>query len=171
MRAAAPRRGLLAAALLATTAAAAEEAPRAWHAGLALRSDLGTRAARLSGGVRLHGWDVTLVLDPLVVLDDVHDLDLLAEPRLGGGWAALAGVRLTSIGLAGGRNWQDKLLVGVSGELPAVGALRGRFGLELAALIVRHGGGVGTDWIEPSRSLGDWFQLGLFARLELDRAW
>lgn len=152
--------------------ARAEEPPRAWHAGAALRSDLGTHFVRLAGGVRVARWDLTLVLDPLVISDDVHDLDLLAEPRLGSGWAALAGLRVTSIGLAGGRHWQDKLVVGVSAELPplAGGALRGRFGLELATLVVKHGGGAGTDWLDLGRTWNDWFQLGLFARMEFDHA-
>ena len=128
---------------------------------------------RCAAGARLAGWDLTLVLDPLILSDDVHDLDLLAEPRLGGGWAALIGFRDTSIGLAEGRHWQDKLLVGVSAELPplASGALRGRFGLELATLVVKHGGGAGTDWLDLDRSWSESFQLGLFARMELDRAW
>ena len=150
-----------------------DEPPRAWHAGLALRSDLGTHFARLAGGIRLAGWDFTAIIDPLVVTDDVHDLDVLVEPRLGGGWAVLGGLRVTSIGLAGGRHWQDKLLVGVSAELPALagGALRGRFGLELATLVVKHGGGAGTDWLDFDRTWSDAFQFGLFARIELDRAW
>jgi hypothetical protein len=159
--------------LFGAAPAAADEAPRAWHAGVALRTDLGTHFLRVAGGVRLAGWDTTVVLDPLVLFDDVHDLDVLAEPRLGGGWAALLGVRATSIGLAEGRHWQDKVLVGASAELPSLGggALRGRFGLELATLVVRHGGGVGTDWLNLGRSWSDGFQLGLFARMELERAW
>ncbi|MEJ7603257.1 MAG: hypothetical protein WKG01_35545 [Kofleriaceae bacterium] len=153
--------------------AAADTQPRSWHAGAALRSDLGTHFFRLAGGIRVPGVDLTLVLDPLVVFDDVHDADLLIEPYLGAGWSVLAGVRVTSIGLAERRHWQDKLLIGVSAELPplAGGALRGRFGLELATLVVRHGGGTGTDWLDFGRTWSDAFQLGLFARMELDRAW
>ncbi len=154
--------------------AAHAEPPRAWHAGLALRSDLGTHAARLATGVRVAGWDFTAVVDPWVVFDDVHDLDLLAEPRLcDSRWAALFGIRVSSIGLADGRRWQDKLLVGVSAELPplAGGAIRGRFGLELATLVVSHGGGVDTTWLDFGRTWNDGFQFGLFARMEFDRAW
>lgn len=164
---------LLAAVALVPARAAADEPPRAWHAGLALRSDLGTHFARLAGGVRRGGWDLTLVLDPLVATDDVHELDLLAEPRVGAGWALLAGARVSSIGLAGGRHWQDKLLLGISGELPALasGRVRGRFGLELATLVVKHGGGAGADWLALDRAWSDHFQLGLFARMEYDRAW
>ena len=162
-----------AAVLCAGDHAAADKPPRAWHVGAALRSDLGTHFLRLAAGIRRPGVDLTLVVDPLVVFDDIHDLDVLVEPCLGHGWSALAGVRVTSIGLSEGRHWQDKLLVGVSADLPplAGGAIRGRFGLELASLIVTHGGGTRTDWLDLGRTWSDSFQLGLFARIELDRAW
>ena len=159
-------------AILGAPGVGAADELRAWHAGLALRSDLGTHAARLAGGIRLAQWDFTLIVDPLVAIDDVHDLDALVERALGTSrWAALAGVRVSSIGLDGGRRWQDKLVLGVTAALPPLGPLRGRFGLELATLVVAHGGGTGTAWLDGGRTWIDAFQLGLFARMELERAW
>ena len=164
---------LLAPSLAHSEPARADVAPRDWHAGVNLRTDFGAHLLRLGGGVRFGRLSTIVVVDPLVLSDGEHDLDLLAEWLfVPGGWALLAGWRASSIGLYEGRQWQEKAVLGVGAGLPPLGGgrIRGRLGLEVAALIVKHGGGLPTDVITLSTrtkgGLEDRVHLGLFVRFE-----
>jgi hypothetical protein len=145
-------------------------APRDWHAGLNLRTDFGTHPLRVDGGVRFGRFDFVLVLDPMVWLDGQSDNDLLVDAGLGAGWSAFAGWRASSIGIADGRQWQEKSLLGLAGRLPSLlsGHLRAQWGLELAVLWVKHGGGLETDTLsfESARHYLDAFNFGMFVRFE-----
>jgi hypothetical protein len=140
------------------------------HGGLNLRTDFGTHPIRVDGGVRFGSIDLYLVLDPMVWLDSQADLDLVVDFALGRGWSVLAGWRATSIGILGGRQWQQKSLTGVAARLPsfAGGHLRGQWGLELAVLWVKHGGGLDSEWIslDSPRDWLDHLNFGMFVRFE-----
>jgi len=146
-------------------------ADRWLHAGLDVRTDLGTHHTRLALGYRACAWDTTLVLDPMVVLDGQHDLDLIGEYYFGPRVGVLAGIRVSTVAVDGGHHVQDRTLVGVTGLGPTFfdGALRTKFSLELATLWVKHGGGTPTSWISADRDLVDHFALGLFVRIEYAR--
>jgi hypothetical protein len=147
-------------------------ADRALHAGLDVRTDLGTHHTRLAVGYQACAWDTTLVLDPMVVLDGQHDLDLIAERYLGPRVALFAGLRWSVVAVDGGANHQERTVMGITGLGPTFwdGALVTKFSLELATLWVKHGGGAETDWISVDRNLIDHFSFGLFVRIEYRHA-
>lgn len=156
--------------LLSWSPLAAEESETGWHAGLNLRTDLGTHPIRIDGGVRWRCLDFILVLDSMFWTDSQFDLDLIVDWSFLPGWSALAGWRATSIGLARGRQWQQKSLLGIAGRLPDMfgGHIRAQWGLELAILWVKHGGGLPTDSISfaSHRHFSDNFNFGMFVRFE-----
>jgi hypothetical protein len=138
------------------------------HAGLDVRTDLGTHHTRLPLGYRACQWDTTLVLDPLAVLDGEHDLDLFVERYLGQRVAVLAGYRWSAIAVDEGTHHQQRTMFGVTGVGPSFfdDHLRTKFSLEMATLWVKHGGGAETQWISADRNLLDHFSFGLFVRIE-----
>ena len=150
-----------------------DEGARAWFVGPNLRSDLGTHRVRAGGGVRLGHLSLSLVLDPKVFIDTrQNDTDLLAEWWLcPGGWAAFGGWRTTQVFIDRGRHYYESLIVGATAGMPPLfdRNVRGRFGFELEANVVRHGAGIETDWIsfETERHWKDLLSVGLFVRLEL----
>lgn len=153
--------------------ARADGGQRDWHAGINLRTDLGAHPLRLGGGLRFCRLNTIVAIDPMVLSDGQHDLDVLAEWLFApGGWALLGGWRASSISLHDGVQWQEKLVLGASAGLPSLGGgrVRGRVGFELAALIVKHGGGLPTDTISfGTRTRGgleDRLHFGLFVRFE-----
>lgn len=159
---------LVGVALASTTAARAD---RALHVGADVRTDQGTHHTRLPLGYRACQWDTTLVLDPLVLLDGQHDLDLLVERFFGPRLGVLAGYRWSAISVDRGLHHQQRSLVGVTAVGPSFfdDRLRTRMSLELATLWVKHGGGTEVDWISGDRNLLDHFSLGLFVRIEYAR--
>jgi len=160
------------AALVLLVLATPAHAERVMHAGLDVRTDLGTHHTRLALGIATCAWDTTLVLDPMVMLDGQHDLDLMVERYLGARVAVLAGLRWSTVAVDGGHHHQERTMLGVTGVGPSFlgNALRTKFSLELATLWVKHGGGAETDWISADRNLVDHFSLGLFVRIEYARA-
>jgi hypothetical protein len=146
-------------------------AERSLHVGLDVRTDLGTHHTRLPIGYRACLWDTTLVLDPMVILDGQHDLDLLVERYVGSRIALLAGLRWTAIAVDGGLHHQERTLLGVTGVGPTFfdDRLLTKLSLEVATLWVKHGGGAETDWISADRNLLDHFSVGLFLRVEYAR--
>jgi hypothetical protein len=162
---------VMAAAAIVAVPVAARADDLGLHAGLDLRVDSGAHPIRFAGGVDTGAFDFTLVLDPMVVTDGQFDADLFAVWKLSrGGWGLLGGWRTTAIGIQGGRQYQDKLLVGVAAPLPRLGCLpiRGRFGFELATVVVKHGGGLPTEWISFSegRDFVDLVNFGMFVTFE-----
>ena len=143
---------------------------RDWHTGVNLRTDFGTHPARIDGGVRLRSWDLVLVVDPMVFLDDQHDLDALAHWHVADRWAVFGGWRATMIGILDGHQWQQKSLHGISAWLPelAGGHIRAVWGLEMAVLWVKHGGGLPTETISFSTAR-DWLDhvnFGMFVSVD-----
>src|SRR3954470_5893935 len=119
------------------------------HAGLNLRGDLGTHPIRIGGGYQFGRVDAELVLDPMFWTDGQVDTDLLAFwAPCSKGWGLVGGWRNSSIGILDGRQFQEKLIVGVGAPLPQIGHhIRTRFHFELATVVVKHGGDLATDWI------------------------
>jgi hypothetical protein len=160
-------------AVLAATVATAAAEPRDAHVGVNLRTETGVHQARLDGGVRVGAWDVIVVVDPLVLTDGEHDLDVLVRwnPSEGhAGWALAGGWRTASIELASGHRFHQNLLVGATADLPClVRGVRAQLGLELAIVTARHGAALGTDWLPTDDRVLDVIQPGMFLRLE--HAW
>jgi hypothetical protein len=141
-----------------------------WHAGLDLRADPGTHPIRTGGGLEHGRLDTMLVLDPMVLTDGQHDADLFATWRLSeSGWGVLGGWRTTAIDLAGGHQFQDKLLLGVGAPLPWFGSsIRVRWAFELATVVVKHGADLPTEWISfaSGRDFIDLVNFGMFVTIE-----
>jgi len=144
-----------------------------WHVGNNLRADSGAHPIRIAGGYDFGDVDLNLALDPMVVTDGELDTDLFATWRVSqGGWGVFTGWRTSSIGIAGGRQYQEKPLVGVSAPLPRIGCapLRMRWGFELAVVLVKHGAGLPTDWISfaTGRDFVDLVNFGMFVTVEYE---
>lgn len=141
------------------------------HAGLDMRTDLGTHHTRLPVGIRTAEWDGTLVVDPMFLLDGQHDLDLIGEYYFGPRIGVFVGWRWSAIKVADGLHNQQRSLVGITGLGPTFfgDTLRTSASVELSTLWVKHGGGVDADWISADRNLHDSFGLGLFVRVEYAR--
>jgi hypothetical protein len=153
--------------------APAAAADTSWHAGLDLRADLGTHPIRAGGGIHTGKLDTTLILDPMFWTDGQHDIDLLETYGLAdGGWGPLAGWRVSTIGIAGGTQLQQKLILGVGAKLPSIGCLRINWHFELATLVVKHGGDLPTEWISfaTGRDFIDLLNFGMFLTVEYERA-
>jgi len=136
-------------------------------AGLDVRTDLGTHYARMPFGYRHESWKATVVFDPMYALDGEHDLDVLGEyffDRFG----VLVGWRWSQIDLAMDHLHQQRALVGVTALGPDLwsGRIRTSASLELATLLVKHGGGAPAEWITADRGILDHFSFGLFVRVE-----
>jgi hypothetical protein len=145
------------------------------HVGLNLRADSGAHPFRAIAGVDTGPLDVSLTLDPMVALDGQFDADLLTTTRLSdGGWGLVVGWRTTAIGIQGGRQLQEKPVIGIGAPLPRLGDLpiRTRWTFEAAAVIVKHGGGLPTDWISfgQGRDFVDLINFGMFITVEYGNA-
>lgn len=143
------------------------------HGGLNLRPDSGTHPVRVIAGLDAGAIDVSVTLDPMVITDGQFDADLLAASRLtDGGLGAVAGWRTTSIGILGGRQTQEKLVLGIGAPLPVRAPLRMYWTFEVATVIVKHGGGLPTDFIsfEQGRDFIDLVNFGMFVTLEYTSA-
>jgi hypothetical protein len=154
--------------LVTLAGSASAEPDRAWHVGTNLRSELSTHAFRIDGGVRLGRVGFIAVLDPMVLSDGEMDLDALVTYRINRcGYRAFAGWRPASIALASGRQFQETLLVGALAPLPQLGPFELQFGAELAAVLVKHGGGVPTDTTSFSTTseIGDNVNISMFLRI------
>jgi hypothetical protein len=155
--------------LLVVGLAASARADTRWHAGLNLRADTGTHPIRAGGGLGFGGTDVTLVLDPMFWTDGQHDLDALATYGVAdGGFGPIAGWRTTVIGVLGGTQLQEKLVLGVGAKLPRIWRLDVRWHFELATLVVKHGADLPTEWISfaTGRDFIDLVNFGMFVTVE-----
>jgi len=125
--------------------------------------------------MRFDAWDIIVVVDPMFWTDGQVDLDLLMDIHLGDGWSTFWGWRSTSIGLADGRQWQQKSILGMAARLPelADGHIRAQAGLELAILWYKAGGGQSTAAIsfESARHFSDHINVGMFLRMEYASPW
>jgi hypothetical protein len=153
----------------------AEPAGIAVHAGLNVRADSGAHAFRVIAGFDTGSLDVSVTLDPMVVFDGQFDADLLLTRRLSrGGWGAVVGWRTTAIGLQGDDQYQQKLVLGIGAPLPRFASLpiRTRWTFEAATVIVKHGGGLPTDWIgfSEGRDFVDLINFGMFLTFEYTSA-
>lgn len=157
--------------LLLIACAGHAHAERWVHAGLDVRTDLGTHPVRIPIGFRSAQWDATLVVDPMFLLDGEHDMDVLGEYFFGPRIGVFLGWRWSAIDVAGGVHHQQRSLAGITGLGPTFfgDALRTSASLELATLWVKHGGGVEADWISADRDFNDSFGFGLFVRVEYAR--
>ena len=145
-----------------------------WHAGLNLRADLGTHPIRVGGGVQFEHIDGTLVLDPMFWTDGQHDIDALAFwAPCSRAWGLFGGWRTSAIGILGGTQFQEKVLVGIGAPLPRLKPyIRARWSFELATVLVKHGADLPTDWISfaSGRDFIDLVNFGMFVTVEYDHA-
>lgn len=137
-----------------------------WHGGLNLRSELGTHPIRFDGGVRLGRLDLIAVLDPMFWTDGECDIDLLAAWKVGR-FAVFGGWRPASIKMANGRQFQHAALVGAFAPLPKLGPLELTWGIEIATVIVKHGGALPADVIsfDSTADVGDNVNVSMFLRV------
>jgi len=159
--------------ILVAASATSAVAETRWHAGLNLRADTGTHPVRAGVGVGVDKTDVSLVLDPMFWTDQQHDLDLFATYGVAdGGFGPVAGWRTTAIGILGGTQLQQKLVLGVGAKLPRVWSLDMRWHFELATVVVKHGADLPTEWISfaTGRDFIDLLNVGMFVTAELDGA-
>jgi hypothetical protein len=141
------------------------------HAGLNLRPDNGAHQIRVIAGLDAGAIDLSLTLDPMVITDGQLDTDVLATLRLtDNGWGLITGFRNTRIGILGGNEFQEKLILGIGAPLPVLGDLsvRLRWGLEVATVIVKHGADLPTDWISfaQGRDFIDLINFGMYVTFE-----
>jgi hypothetical protein len=126
---------------------------------------------RLDLGAQWSDLDLLLVLDPMFFTDAQLSTDLIAQWRSDLGVALFGGWRLTTIPLLEGAQFQHNLLLGAGAELPRWfgGLLGGQVGLELASVLLKHGGGIPAETISfaSGRHYIDLVNLALFLRLEL----
>jgi hypothetical protein len=159
--------GILRIALAVAALSSVADASPAWHAGLDIRGDLGAHPIRAGGGARFGCIDTLLVLDPMFWTDGQNDIDALAY--IGQRWSFMGGWRTSTIGLVGGTQYQEKLMLGVAAPLPDLGAhIRSRFSFELATLVVKHGGDLPSEWISfaTGRDFIDLVNIGMFVTVE-----
>lgn len=141
------------------------------YGGLNLRTDLGVHPLRLEGGFRAGLIDAVLVVDPLIFMDGQSSTDLLLQARADIGVAGFAGWRTTTLDVTTGTQFQQNLLLGFGLDLPQFfgGAVRGQWGVELALMLVKHGGGLPDEVIsfESGRHYIDLVNFAMFARIDL----
>lgn len=154
-----------------TTVPQPAPSPLGFHGGINLRTDLGTHPLRIDGGVRYKQLDFILVLDPMYFMDQQSSTDLLAEWRGKNGFAPVLGWRFNTIGLIDSSQVQHNLLLGGALDTPKFwdGRLRGQAGLEMAMMLVKHGGGgpVETIGFSSGRRFVDFVNFALFLRIEM----
>ena len=140
-----------------------------FQAGVNIRTDLGSHPLRLDASVRVHDFDFLVVVDPMVIVDGQFDLDLLAAWRpMGFRWAVMAGWRTTSIELPDGPQYQQRVVIGSMADLPPVlDAIHASWGVEMATVLYRHGGGLPSESIgfESGRHFIDYVNFGMFLRV------
>jgi hypothetical protein len=151
--------------------AARADGPLLWHAGLNARAELGTHPVRVDVGLQSGATDLTLVLDPMFWTDGQLDVDLLSDWQFTrSGWGLVSGLRWTSIGVADGRQSQDKVVLGLAAPLAGRNGspLRVRWTFEVAAVIVKHGAGLPTEWIGfgNARDFIDLINFGMFVSID-----
>lgn len=147
------------------------KSPWGFHGGINLRTDLGTHPFRIDGGVRYKQLDFILVLDPMYFLDQQSSTDILAEWRGKNGFSPVLGWRFNTIGLVDASQVQHNLILAGALDTPKFwdGRLRGQAGLELAMMLVKHGGGgpVETIGFSEGRRFVDFVNFALFLRIEM----
>ena len=152
-------------------AAQAPASPWGFHGGINLRTDLGTHPLRIDGGVRYKQLDFILALDPMYFLDQQSSTDIFAEWRGKNGFSPVLGWRFNTIGLVDGSQVQHNLLLGGAFDTPKFwdGRVRGQAGLEMAMMLVKHGGGgpVETIGFSEGRRFVDFINFALFLRVEV----
>lgn len=145
------------------------------HVGVNLRTDLGTRQARLDAGLRTGRLDWIVVVDPIGLVGGQQDYDALAAYRLErlSGWSAFLGHRTTVFAIQGGHALHEKVLAGVGARLPGLFGqrVRGEWGAEVAVNWLRHGGDLPSDWLSlaSGRHFADLINGSFFVRFE--HAW
>lgn len=152
-------------------AAPANPSPWGFHGGINLRTDLGTHPLRIDGGVRYKQLDFILALDPMYFLDQQSSTDIFAEWRGKNGFSPVLGWRFNTVGLVDGSQVQHNLLIGGALDTPKFwdGRVRGQAGLEMAMMLVKHGGGGPAETIgfSEGRRFVDFVNFALFLRVEI----
>jgi hypothetical protein len=160
--------------VVAVVVLAARAEANEWHAGLNVRSELGTHPLRVDGGVRLGSVELIAVLDPMYWIDGEIDVDVIAAVHVGAsGYALFGGWRPASIAMAyDERQFQHAVLVGALGPLPRLGPFDVTWGFEVATVVITHGGSLPTTTLslDSMADVGDSVNLSMFLRVGYGRA-
>lgn len=135
--------------------------------GANLRTDLGVRAVRLDVALRMPSIRLLAVVDPMWWTDGRTTTDVVGfwrTPHL----QPMVGWRLQTIPLLEGSQFQHNLVLGAALEFPEFfdGRVGGQWGLEMATMVAKHGGGVPGDRFraDSARHYLDRVSFGMFAR-------
>ena len=150
-----------------TEVSSTDSATHTVELGANIRTDLGVRALRVDAAYATPSFRLLGVVDPMFWTDGRTVTDVIGfwrpsrlEPF--GGW------RLHTVPLLDGSQLQHHLVVGAAIGFPEFfdGRLGGQWGIEMATMIVKHGGGVAGDWFrtDSPRHYLDRVTLGMFAR-------
>lgn len=166
-----PASWLLGLIALAAPTAARANVLDAWTVNVQVTSDSDTQQARVGGGARIGKWKLGAVVDAQPWSDGSDDIDAVAEySPCADSWALLAGWRTAIIAIERGQQWQQQMLVGVVGNLPALfdGRIQPSVGANALVAVVRHGDELATDWISlaSGRHVKDTISLNLVVRFE-----
>lgn len=145
----------------------AEQMSQTLELGANLRTDFGVHVVRIDMAWRIPNFRVLLTVDPLFWLDGKSSTDLLAMWRTAK-VEPFAGWRLNTVSLLEGSQLQHNLVLGTALPFPEFfdGALGGQWGIEMAMMLVKHGGGIESNTIgfDSGRHYIDLVNFGMFAR-------
>ncbi len=135
--------------------------------GTNIRTDFGVHVMRLDAAWSTDRVRGMVVLDPLFWLDGKSSTDVLAMWRTDG-FEPFVGWRLNRVRLLEGSQSQHNLLLGTALRFPEFfgGRVGGQWGIELAMMLYKHGGGVEANAIrfDSGRHYIDLVNFGMFAR-------
>ncbi|MBA2664638.1 MAG: hypothetical protein H0U74_20290 [Bradymonadaceae bacterium] len=139
------------------------------QAGLNLRTDFGVHAVRIDLGWTSGRLATLVVLDPMFWTDGQTSTDLVAF-WMTDSFHPYVGWRLTTIPLLDGAQFQQNLLLGTGLALPQFfdGRVTGQWGIELAMMLVKHGGGLPAETISfaSGRHYIDLVNFGMYVRFD-----
>jgi hypothetical protein len=135
--------------------------------GTNIRTDFGVHVLRLDLAWTTDRVRALVVVDPLFWLDGKSSTDLLAMWRTER-FEPFVGWRLNRIRLLDGSQSQHNLVIGTALRFPDFlgGRVGGQWGIEMATMLYKHGGGVAANRIrlDSGRHYIDLVNFGMFAR-------
>ena len=115
---------------------------------------------RIGAGLQVGRWTARATVDPMVLSDGQHTLDVAGEIAVGRGIALSLGWRDTTIGVDGGTRNYHSVVVAASAPLVKADWIELRGGIEFSQLVVAHGADAPMRWFDANPIAT--FPLGLF---------
>lgn len=155
---------------LTNNATAQDEAGGGWlELGVNLRTDFGVHALRADLGFRYGNHSILLVLDPMFWADGQTSSDLIYF-RVRDGFQPMVGYRLNTVPALDGSQLQHNAILGTALNFPPFwdGRIRGQWGLEMAMVLLKNGGGLPVETIafDSGRHYIDLVNFGMYARFD-----